>query len=429
MLNMALLVGEAILYFVIMSALLRARHRFGIGLFFCALGTMHFLETYLASVFYVTAPGGLVLSPGSTVLFAGKLLMLLLVYIREDAAVVRQPIYGLLIGNLLSIGFVAVLRLHGIAELAPGRDADMAFIDEMGVLMILGTVLLFVDGILIILVYERLGRWLGGRRFLRVWASASLILTLDHLGFYAGLHLVTGAPASVLLGGWAGKMAAAFVYSVLVGFYLRWIATNAYRPDGQRLRDVFDVLTYRERYESLLKRTGRDGLTGVLDRGRFDIDGPRVVAEVLAHGRPPALMMIDIDHFKSVNDTWGHVRGDAVLRVVGEALRDTVRASDIVYRYGGEEFVVLAADLAPAFAWVLAERIRMAVHDRTERELGLAVTVSIGLAVGPTDGTDLRNLFAEADRRLYRAKAEGRNRTVAEAGPAGQAAPGRVLAG
>ncbi|OYX75849.1 MAG: GGDEF domain-containing protein, partial [Bradyrhizobium sp. 35-63-5] len=99
--NALLLVGDAALYFTALAALFRVRKRIGLGAFFCALGVMHFLETYLASYFYVALPLGIVTSPGSTVLFTGKLMMLLLLYIREDAVVVRQPIYGLLFGNVL----------------------------------------------------------------------------------------------------------------------------------------------------------------------------------------------------------------------------------------------------------------------------------------------------------------------------------------
>src|SRR5271166_5126013 len=91
--NALLLVADALIYFAVLAALFRTRYRIGIGAFFCALGVMHFLETYLASVVYVALPFGIVASPGSTVLFTGKLM--LLVYIREDAVVVRQPIYGL----------------------------------------------------------------------------------------------------------------------------------------------------------------------------------------------------------------------------------------------------------------------------------------------------------------------------------------------
>ena len=84
--NALLMAGEAVVYFAVLAALFRARARLGIGAFFCALGVMHFLETYLASILYVPLPFGIVASPGSTVLFTGKLMLLLLVYIREDAS-------------------------------------------------------------------------------------------------------------------------------------------------------------------------------------------------------------------------------------------------------------------------------------------------------------------------------------------------------
>ena len=135
MTNALLLVVEAVVYFGLMAALFRMRRRIGVGVFMCALGVMHFLETYLASVFYVSVPFGM-LSPGSTVLFAGKLVMLLLLYIKEDAATVRQPIYGLLLGNALMVALVLILGFHDISALSSGRAPDMAFIDSIGWLMV-----------------------------------------------------------------------------------------------------------------------------------------------------------------------------------------------------------------------------------------------------------------------------------------------------
>src|SRR4249920_79998 len=132
--NLVLLIGDALIYFAALAALFRARHRLGIGAFFCALGVMHFIETYLASIFYVSLPFGIVTSPGSSVLFTGKLMMLLLLYIREDAVVVRQPIYGLLFGNVLLFALAFVMRHHNLVALTPGRAADFAFLNEMGAL-------------------------------------------------------------------------------------------------------------------------------------------------------------------------------------------------------------------------------------------------------------------------------------------------------
>jgi hypothetical protein len=176
--NGILLLLEALLYFGAMTTIFRLRRQIGIGVFMCALGVMHFLETYLASVFYVTVPIGL-LSPGSTVLFSGKLVMLLLLYIKEDAATVRQPIYGLLLGNALTVGLVLLLRMHPISPLPNGNVPDIAFIDQIGWLMVWGTTLLFFDGILIILLYEKLGKSIGRPLLPRVLISVGCVLTFD----------------------------------------------------------------------------------------------------------------------------------------------------------------------------------------------------------------------------------------------------------
>ncbi len=150
--NLLLLTGDALIYFAALAVLLRARARIGLGAFFCALGVMHFLETYLASILYVTLPFGIVTSPGSTVLFTGKLMLLLLLYIREDAVVVRQPIYGLLIGNVLLFALAFVMRQHLAVPLGADRAADFGFLNEMGGLMVWGTAVLFFDCIIIILL-------------------------------------------------------------------------------------------------------------------------------------------------------------------------------------------------------------------------------------------------------------------------------------
>ena len=166
--NLVYLVADAIIYFAILSALFRLRSHLGIGAFFCALGVMHFLETYLASVAYVSLPFGIVASPGSTVLFTGKLMLLLLVYIHEDAVVVRQPIYGLLVGNILLVMLAYLMRNHALMPISPDRVADLGFLNEMGVLMVWGTGILFIDCILIILLYERSRVWFGQQVFARL---------------------------------------------------------------------------------------------------------------------------------------------------------------------------------------------------------------------------------------------------------------------
>lgn len=420
--NCFLLLAEAIVYFGVMTTLFRLRDRAGIGIFMCALGVMHFLETYLASVFYVALPFGIV-SPGSTVLFSGKLVMLLLLYIKEDASAVRQPIYGLLVGNGLMVLLVLLLRMHQVAPLPNGKTPDIGFIDEMGWLMVWGTTFLYLDSIAIILLYEKLGRWFAHHFFVRVAFASCCVLTFDQIGFFTVLHVVAGAPLQVLVGGWAAKMAAALVFSAGLFFYLRWFEAPARRsPRG--LSDIFEVLTYRERYEALVQNAGRDGLTGLLDRGRFESAGKAACAACMHSGKPLSLLIVDVDHFKSINDRFGHTEGDRVLRIIARALCDATGENGHVYRIGGEEFAILSP-LPHTVARLLGERIRLAIAATAEERLEL--TVSIGLASVSKEATGLAALFRLADARLYAAKAGGRNRLVGEEHAAGFPASDRPL--
>ena len=426
--NVLLLAGDALVYFAVLAALFRARAKLGLGAFFCALGVMHFLETYLASIFYVSLPAGIVTSPGSTVLFTGKLMLLLMVYIREDAVMVRQPIYGLLAGNLLLAGLALVLRHHQIVPLGPGRDADFGFLDEMGALMLWGTAVLFFDCIMIILLYERSRAWLGDRVLARLALSGAAVLSFDQVAFFLGLHLLTGAGAAVLVGGWIAKMGAVALYSVLVGIYLRWLEQPRRKvTSAPRISDVFDMLTYRERYEDLLARSGRDALTGALDRGRLQSQGRSAIDDAVYAGRPISLLLIDVDHFKSFNDRFGHAAGDHELKRIACLVAATIRAGDLFFRFGGEEFVVIADGLGATQALALGERIRRELATSTS-SAPTNITASIGIASCGDDAGDYDALFEIADKRLYQAKASGRNcvigrRVAAAPEIAGELAP------
>jgi diguanylate cyclase (GGDEF)-like protein len=171
--------------------------------------------------------------------------------------------------------------------------------------------------------------------------------------------------------------------------------------------------------EALLRRlyesTVTDGLTGAYNRKHF---GERLAGEVAyarRHDTPLSLLMLDIDHFKKVNDTYGHPAGDRVLRSFTDTLRHTLRAEDVLARYGGEEFVIIARGLDTEHAMHLGERIRTLVAETPIDVEGHTVelTVSIGVASLACEGANAADgLVAVADRRLYAAKAAGRNRCI-----------------
>ena len=145
-------------------------------------------------------------------------------------------------------------------------------------------------------------------------------------------------------------------------------------------------------------------------------------------GKPASLLIVDIDHFKSFNDRFGHAAGDVVLLRIARIVMATVGADDAVFRYGGEEFVVIAPGLTRTAALTLGERIRRDVASHMDAEAAAPlVTVSIGLATCADDASDYDGLFECADRRLYLAKSAGRNCVVGEkrSRPARRSSPGR----
>jgi diguanylate cyclase (GGDEF)-like protein len=162
-----------------------------------------------------------------------------------------------------------------------------------------------------------------------------------------------------------------------------------------------------------------DHLTQLYSRGHFDLHLAAELSRAERYGRKEmeprrfvTLIMMDIDHFKSFNDTHGHPAGDRVLRTVSRALQRAIRKSDVAARYGGEEFVLIAIETGKTDGTSLAERLRKCVAQTAITVDGVArhVTASFGVATFPEDGKTPQALVAQADSALYRAKTGGRNR-------------------
>jgi diguanylate cyclase (GGDEF)-like protein len=167
------------------------------------------------------------------------------------------------------------------------------------------------------------------------------------------------------------------------------------------------------RQEELERAAGHDALTGLPNRRTFESELRRRVAVSKRRGLGFTLAMVDLDHFKDVNDSFGHPEGDAVLRRVGEAIRHVLRGSDRIYRLGGEEFAVLLETTDPGGVADLLDRARQAVRSLAiEPDGGRSLSASIGWAVFPADADDRAELVRVADAALYRAKTAGRDRVV-----------------
>jgi diguanylate cyclase (GGDEF)-like protein len=166
-------------------------------------------------------------------------------------------------------------------------------------------------------------------------------------------------------------------------------------------------------------RAATDALTGLPNRRAVQDTLKRMIAQSGRTLAPMAALVLDLDQFKAINDTYGHDRGDAVLCAVSDVLRRSLRTSDFVGRNGGEEFIALLPDTDADGAMEAAEKLRAAVAQLSLPGIDRPVTTSIGAAVFPHTAADAQSLLRLADRALYAAKARGRNRAELAQTPAG----------
>jgi diguanylate cyclase (GGDEF)-like protein len=203
-----------------------------------------------------------------------------------------------------------------------------------------------------------------------------------------------------------------------------WLRVNAIPVfEGDRLKEVYssfeDITAQQQLTDELRTLATTDALTGLANRRTVQ---ERSTIEFQRIRRKPALrcavLSIDIDHFKRINDTLGHAAGDTVLREVAERLRGELRTTDVVGRVGGEEFLVLLPDTLPEHALMLAQRMRARIAAMPIDADGHPVRVTVSIGVSPIDSTDtsVEEAFARADRALYLAKHNGRDAVRFEPG-------------
>ncbi|MCP1197840.1 diguanylate cyclase [Notoacmeibacter sp. MSK16QG-6] len=186
-------------------------------------------------------------------------------------------------------------------------------------------------------------------------------------------------------------------------------------PELNRVAEEFNYMIGRidESERALSDLAHVDSLTGISNRRAFDTAFTEALSRHIRTGVPASLLALDLDHFKHVNDTWGHAAGDEVLRAITKVMIDNARPTDRVFRMGGEEFCVLVSETSAEEAMHLAERLRSAIEKTTVRfdAEQIRVTVSIGIAE-LTRSADREGMLIAADQALYKAKSEGRNRIV-----------------
>ncbi len=180
-----------------------------------------------------------------------------------------------------------------------------------------------------------------------------------------------------------------------------------------RLHHLDELRKLRKARNDLARLALTDSLTGLCNRAFFDVTLESEAARSLRTGQPYALLLLDVDHFKWINDTYGHQLGDTVLQAIARVLKHTVRKSDMACRYGGEEFALVLPATAIPSAQILAQRIHQEIAElaRQYGHFRQPLTVSIGISCGSGGESDPALVVEQADCALYAAKRKGRNRT------------------
>ena len=252
----------------------------------------------------------------------------------------------------------------------------------------------------------------------------TLILPLAILTLVIIVFLILAAIVSVRTGRIAARFYMAGLSVFLLGVAVYMFKTFGFLPHNaltQHGYQVGSLLEFLLLYVALgarvseLKRTGlTDNLTALPNRRSFDEQLAAEFEIARTRGRELALLVIDIDHFKRLNDTRGHAEGDRALRALAAILRAHLRKPDVAYRYGGEEFVVMMPGASADAALALAEQLRERVAAETAHDHALTISVGVA-AVADRRATSAEELFRDADAALYAAKTAGRNRVVRNA--------------
>ncbi|NNF51713.1 MAG: GGDEF domain-containing protein [Gammaproteobacteria bacterium] len=408
---------EALLVGLLMLTFFRLRYRFGLALLYVTLGGFQFSQTLLATTVSVEVLPGIFISPGSAILFSASIFTFLLVYIREDASEARSLIYGIVAANLSLAVIFSLVNVQSASPLAmvqamPGEST--AFQDLS--IFLIGTVVLALDVVLTIVIYEFVARLLKRLLFLRIFITLAIVLAVDTFAFLTIAFYGEPFYAQAVTAGLVGKTAAAVVYAALLAGFLQLFedrSDSLAGSAGEHLRDVFAIMTYRERYDLLREELARDAMTGLYNRGFFDQNLQKELDRAARIGHETSLLLIDIDHFKRVNDELGHQAGDKIIRLLADTIRNTFRHSDLPCRYGGEEFAVIMPDAGMSIAERQAHRLRSNLAEAVA-DAPRPVTITVGIASFPGDAQEASELLALADKRLYAGKHAGRNRIVGQ---------------
>jgi diguanylate cyclase (GGDEF)-like protein len=428
-----ILIGEAVAVYCLVLGAHALRHHFGLAHYYALIGAVTAIMSWVTDAGVVVSLDGVNFMVGSTVFYTSLLLGVFVVYVFDGPRATRVAI-STVIGVSIMVPVIALclnlqMKLAGSAPLGYVPTPSL----RINAASVFAT---FMDLIFLAVAWEYLnkrahGLWMGVRAFLTLLG----VMWLDVLLFNTGAFLGEEAYLATMTGTALSRVVVAFVAAPLLWAYLawqnrRWHAEVEDRPVlailhqfaeiKQELSQAQREIERRKQVEKELMESRQrlhhqattDELTGLANRRRFVQAAQREVSRARRYGRPLALAVLDVDHFKGINDSHGHEAGDQVLVELARRGQELLRENDLLSRVGGEEFAWLLPETDKRSAAEAAERLRHEMSSRpVETPRGpVSFTVSLGVAGLRPQDESWEDLMNRADRALYQAKAAGRDR-------------------
>ena len=408
------------------------RHRFGLAHYYALLGGVTAIMSWVTDAGIAVHLGGITFVVGSTVFYTSLLLGVFVVYIFDGLRATRI-IISTVIGVSVMVPLIAVvlnfqMKLSGMPALGYVPSPSL----RINIASVFAT---FMDLVFLAIAWEYMNnrfRWIpmGIRAFLTLLG----VMWLDVILFATGAFAGTGGWASIIQGTAISRLIVSCFAAPLLWAYLswqnrRWGTQITKRPVLAILRQFAQIkeeltqaqqeierrkkaeAALRESEERLRTLASTDGLTGLPNRRRFWHVSASEFQRARRYGTGLAMIMVDVDKFKWVNDTFGHDVGDQVLRELARIGLANIRSFDLLARVGGEEFAIILPESSLEEAGKTAERLRHEV-ERQGIEVGSSqvyVTISLGVAALDPGMEQMGDLYKAADQALYQAKKQGRN--------------------
>jgi len=396
--NMQLVVfsSEAILIAFLMLFLFRMRSRFGLSPLYITLGVFQPVQTILASSVYVEILPGVIVSPGSVIMFTASLFVILLVYIFEDAIETRKAIYGIMFANLSMTLLLVIFGIQlDLFHTVNFLNLSPAILDYTARTMVIGTTVLFIDSVLLIFVYETIWRLLTRNLFLRIYLTIAFILAFDSLAFITGVFYGQPNYTTILVSSIVGKLVMAAFYALALTVYLRFAETTNHTT--QPFQDIFQILSYRQKFEIEHQRGRQTESLLRESEGRY---------QTLARISPVGIFRTDTEGSTTyVNPKWCEISGLSYEEALGDGWLKAVHPDDREelgkgWRESAQQKNRSVSDyrfLRPdgTVAWVMGEAVPE--FDSGQQIVGYMGTI--------TDITERKQAEEQAQRQLQRFEA------------------------